>query len=62
MVLICKMIVSPSIFFYFFKILIFRVINGLEGQKIAQNDKNVSVAPHISGTMHHMIIICGTQV
>ena len=56
------MIVSPSIFFDFFKILIFRVINGLEGQKIAQNDKNVSVVHHISGTMHHMIIICGTQV
>ena len=62
MVHICKVIVSPSIFFDFFKILIFQVVSGLEGQKVAQNDKNVSIAPHISGTMHHMIVIYGTQV
>ena len=38
MVQMCKMIISPDILFSF-KILIFQVVRGLKGQKLAQNDK-----------------------
>ena len=55
--------VHISCFFsHFSQILIFRVNSGVKGQKKkkrAQNDKN-SVMLHISGTIHHMIIIYGT--
>ena len=34
----CKMIISPGVF-YFFKFLIFRVVKGVKGQKMVQNDK-----------------------
>ena len=35
----------------------------VKGQNIAQDDKEIlSVALHISGTMHHMILINGTHV
>ena len=34
-----KIVISPSVFFNF-KILIFQVVSGLKGQKMAQNDKN----------------------
>ena len=53
----------PVCFSHFSQILIFRVNSGVKGQKKkkkrAQNDKN-SVMLHISGTIHHMIIIYGT--
>ena len=39
MVQMFKMIISPAVFFNF-KILIFQVIRGLKGQRMAQNDKN----------------------
>ena len=35
-----KMMISPSVFFHFFKILIFQVVSEVKGQKIPQNDKN----------------------
>ena len=38
-------------------------LQGVKGQKIIQSDKKtMSVALHISGTIHNMIVICGTQV
>ena len=44
--------------FYFFNILIFQVVRGVKGQKIAQNDKKLRlVALCISGTVPHMIHI-----
>ena len=43
-------------------ILIFRVVSELEGQKMAKNDKNLSVASYISRTIYHMIFIYGTRV
>ena len=49
-------------FFHFFKILIFWVVRGVKGQKIVWNDKKFSVVLDISGTIPHMIIICGTEV
>ena len=55
------MMISPGAFYIFFKILIFQVGKGVKGQKIVQNEKNNwSVTLHISGTIHHMIVICDT--
>ena len=62
MALKCKIIIFPGVvfffffFFHFFKILIFRVVRRVKGQKMAQNDKKL-VAPYISGIMHYMIFI-----
>ena len=53
---------TSAVFFLFFKILIFRFVSGVIGQKMAQNDKKICVTDHISGTIHHMIVICGAQV
>ena len=39
----CEMIISPGVFFNF-KILIFQIVRDLKGKKVAQNDKNLSVA------------------
>ena len=51
--------ISPSIFFFFFiffKSSIFGVVNAVKGQKVAQNDKNVSVSICISEAVTHMIV------
>ena len=41
----------------------FGLLGGGGGQKIAQDDKqSLSVALHISGTIHDMILINGTHV
>ena len=57
----CKMI-SPGVFFNF-KILILWVVRWLKDQKMAQNDKNLSVAPCFLGSIYHnMIFIYGTHV
>ena len=58
---LCKMMISPGVFFIFFKILIFWIVKGLKGQKRSKMTKT-SVTFNISGTIHHMIVICGTQV
>ena len=47
MVQICKMIISPSIFFYFFQNFGF-VSRGVKGQKIVQNDKKICLLYSIS--------------
>ena len=48
--------------FHFFEIFIFGDLRGIKGQKIFQNDKKLSVAHDISGTIHHIIVIHATQV
>ena len=48
MVHIWKMILSTGIFFHFSKILIFRVVRGVKGQKIVRNDKKFSLSRSIS--------------
>ena len=59
---LCKMMISPGVFFIF-DFFIFDGIKGVKEPKIAENDKNVlSVELHISGTIHHMILINGTHV
>ena len=57
--------VSPGLFlgvFFFFFNLIFRTVSGVKGQRMAQNDKKLSVMLHMAGTIHHMILINGTLV
>ena len=39
MVHMCKMIISPVVFSIFFLILIFRIVSGVKGQEMVQNDK-----------------------
>ena len=47
-------------FFHFFKILIFWVVSGVIGEKMAQNGKKtISATLHISGSIHHVIMILG---
>ena len=41
-------------FSFFFQNLIFWVVRGVKGQKIVQNNKFLSVALHISRTIHHL--------
>ena len=49
--------------FFIFDIFIIWAVRGVKGQKMAQDDKKIlSVALHISGTTHHMILIYGTHV
>ena len=62
-----KMIISPGVFFFNFKILVFKVVRELKGQRMAQNDKDLSVAPYISGTIYqsydlHLWCICMYEI
>ena len=57
-----KRIISTG-FLKFFPNLIFSVNIRVKGEKMAQNDKKfMSVTLHISGSIHHMIVIFGTHV
>ena len=47
-------------FSLFFFILFFWVVRGVKGQKITQNGKTLSVTVHISGIIHHMLVLYGT--
>ena len=62
-------LISPGILKkFFFKFLIFGIIRGggggrVKGQKMTQNAKKIlSVLLHISGTIHHIVVIFGTRV
>ena len=48
MVNMCKMIISPGVFFQFFKILIFWVVSGIKGQKAVPNHKKFCLSCFIS--------------
>ena len=62
----CKRIISPGIFFFVFQNLIFGIIRKWVGVKRAKHDPNdkkiLPVSLHISGTVHHMIVIFGAHV
>ena len=60
MVHMCNMI--SSVFFHFFKSFFFGVIKGVKAKNGPKNDKKFSVILHISGTIHHMIVIHGTHL
>ena len=56
------MMIFPG-FFFVFHIFIFQGVREVKGQKIVQNDKKIMfVALHISGTIHHMILVIDTHV
>ena len=67
MVHLCKMMISPGVFFHFFKI--FDSMGCYKGRgggcKGAKNcpkwEKILSTLLHITGIIHHMIFIYGTQ-
>ena len=62
MVHMCKMVISPGVFFHFHKIFIFQIVRGVKGQNLVQNNKKFSVTLQISGTIHHMNVIYGTHM
>ena len=45
---LCRMIISPGVFFLFSKILIFWVVREAKGQKMVQNDKKLCLLRSIS--------------
>ena len=51
MVPMCKIIISPGVFFNF-EILVFRVVRGLKGQKMAQNDKKFCLSYSVSQELY----------
>ena len=62
LIYVCKMIIYSGVFLIFLKILIFWVHREVKGLKMVQNDKKLSVALHILGTTHHMIVIYAANV
>ena len=54
------MISEGACLFVFSKFCISGFLQGVKGQKMVQNEKN-SVALCISGTIHHMTVICSAQ-
>ena len=60
---LCKMMISPNSFFIFSKFWFCGLLVGWKGKKWPKMKKKfLSVTLHISGTIHHMIVIYGTQV
>ena len=67
MVHTCKMIISPVVFFFIFSKFQYLGLlgwggGGVKGEKLSKMTKILSVVFHISGTIHDMIVIYGTQV
>ena len=60
-----KMIISPGIFFILSKCWFFGILGGGRGKR-AKNGPNwqkiVSIALHISGAIHHMLVLQGTHL
>ena len=60
---LCEMMISPGVFFHFFKTLIFQVVRRIKGQKVTQNDKKlylsclISQAPYILWSLF-MVNLC----
>ena len=57
----CNIMTYPDVFFHFFKILIFRVVRRVKGQKMAQND-NFFVSLRVLGIVLYMIVVFRTRV
>ena len=49
-------------FLHFFQILTFSVNGKVKGRRMTQNDKKLSVALYISGSIHQIMMIFDTQV
>ena len=61
MVHICKRIISPGVFYIFPNYNFLGQQWGIR-EKMAQNDKKLSVPLHSSGSIRHMIVSFGTQM
>ena len=60
---LCKMMISPNSFFIFSNFWFCGLLVGWKGKKWPKMKKKIlSVTLHISVTIHHMIVIYGTQV
>ena len=44
----CKRIIFPGVFLWFFQVVFFRLVIGVKGQKMSQNDKNLCLSHFIS--------------
>ena len=59
----CKMMISPGVFFHFFKILTFCVVRVVKEKKIVQNDKNsVFHAPYLRNLTLYDCHLCDASV
>ena len=62
MVHLCKMIISPGAFFIFSSFWFFGLLGSVRAKNCPKWQNILSVALNISGTIHHMIVIYGTDV
>ena len=62
MVHMCKRIISSGIFFIVSNFWFLGSLGGKRARNGPKWQKILSVSLHISGTIHHMVVICGTQV
>ena len=62
MVHMCKMIISPGFFFSFSKFWLFGLLGGKRAKNGPKWQKSLSIALHVSGTIHHMTVIYGTHL
>ena len=61
MVHLCKMIISPDMFFIFSKFNFFGLLGGKGAKNGPKRQKILSVTFHVSGAIHHMIVIYDTN-
>ena len=61
-VYMCKMIIYLGVSFSFSKFWFFGLLGGKRGKNGTKWQKILSVAIHISGTIHHMTVIYGTHL
>ena len=59
---VCKMIIYPGIVFIFSKFWFFRLSGGKKAKKGPKWPKILTIVFHISGTIHYMTIIYGTNL
>ena len=58
-----KVIISAGVFFHFFKTFVFWVVRENEkAKKGPKCQKNLPAMIHISGTIHHIIVIYGAHL
>ena len=62
MVGMCKMIISSGVFFIFLKFWFSGLLGGKRVKNCQKWQKILLLTLHVSGNIHHMIVICGTQV
>ena len=61
MIGMCKRIISPGIFFIFFKVLIFQVVREVKGQTVTQNDQKLFQEAYFIGS-RFLVHMCKMMV